>query len=138
MVVLHLPASGQLKLFVGEHVEKGHQIPVVLVALKVVSIPTNLTDHMLQTRVGGEHTVGTLREKEMVEDREREAGTGGQNFTGQRKEETHPPEKGDKFCKVKLLHCGSMYLPSITIIKYVVYVCVKIISVGRGAEDHSR
>lgn len=60
MVVLHLPASGQLQLFVGEHVEEGHQVPVVLVALKMVSIPTNLTDHMLQTRVGGEHTVGTL------------------------------------------------------------------------------
>lgn len=59
VVVLHLPASGQLQLFVGEHVEESHQVPVVLVALKVVSIPTNLTDHMLQTRVGGEHTVGT-------------------------------------------------------------------------------
>lgn len=63
VVVLHLPASGQLQLFVGEHVEEGHQVPVVLVALVVVSIPTNLTDHMLQTRVGGEHTVGTLRER---------------------------------------------------------------------------
>lgn len=47
MVVLHLPASGQLHLLVGEHVEEGHQVPVVLVALKVVSIPTNLADHML-------------------------------------------------------------------------------------------
>lgn len=62
VVVLHLPASGQLHLFVGEHVEEGHQVPVVLVALEMVSIPTNLTDHMLQTRVGTEHTVGTLKE----------------------------------------------------------------------------
>lgn len=62
MVVLHLPASGQLHLLVGKHVEEGHQVPVVLVALKVVSIPTNLADHMLQTRVGAEHTVGTLTE----------------------------------------------------------------------------
>lgn len=61
VVVLHLPASGQLQLLVGEHVEEGHQVPVVLVALKVVSIPPNLTDHMLQTSVGGEHAVGTLR-----------------------------------------------------------------------------
>lgn len=64
VVVLHLPASGKLQLFIGEHVEEGHQVPVVLVALEVVSIPTNLTDHMLQTRVGGEHTVGTLRDSE--------------------------------------------------------------------------
>lgn len=60
MVVLHLPASRQLQLFVGKQVEEGHQVPVVLVALKVVTVPTNLTDHVLQTRVGGEHTVGTL------------------------------------------------------------------------------
>ncbi len=64
VVVLHLPASGQLQLFVGEHVEESHQVPVVLVALKVVSIPTDFTDHMLQTRVSGEHTVGTLRERD--------------------------------------------------------------------------
>lgn len=72
MVVLHLPASGQLQLFVGEHVKEGHQVPVVLIALKVVSIPTNLTDHMLQTRVGGEHTVGTLRYGGRGRERERE------------------------------------------------------------------
>jgi len=64
VVVLHLPASRQLQLLVGEHVEEGHQVPVVLVALKVVSIPTNLTDHVLQTRVGGEQTVGTLGTQE--------------------------------------------------------------------------
>lgn len=63
MVVFHLPASGKLQLFVGKHVEEGHQVPVVLVALEMVSISTDLADHMLQTSVGGEHTVGTLRAK---------------------------------------------------------------------------
>lgn len=63
VVVFHLPASGKLQLFVGKHVEEGHQVPVVLVALKMVSISTDLADHMFQTSVGGEHTVGTLRAK---------------------------------------------------------------------------
>lgn len=35
----------------------------MLVALEVVSISTNLADHVFQTSVGGEHTVGTLRFK---------------------------------------------------------------------------
>lgn len=72
VVVLHLPASGQLQLLVGEHVEEGHQVPVVLVALKVVSIPPNLTDHVLQTSVGGEHAVGTLRGRQKGRRREDE------------------------------------------------------------------
>lgn len=59
VVLLHLPASGQLQLFVGKHVEECHQVPVVLVALEVVRVSPNFTDHMLQTRVGAEHTVGT-------------------------------------------------------------------------------
>lgn len=104
MVVLHLPASGQLQLFIGEHVEKGHQVPVVLVALKVVSIPSNLTDHMLQTRVGGEHTVGTLRDSEGQRSRRKrrrrefmtERKEGGEET--ERREETHPPETGGRFC----------------------------------------
>lgn len=98
MVVLHLPASGQLQLFVGEHVEESHQVPVVLVALKVVSIPTNLTDHMLQTRVSGEHTVGTLREREKQEgiySREEVEKT-------ERKERKHIHQR-EKFC-----YCDSM------------------------------
>lgn len=61
MVVFHLPASGKLQLFVGKHVEEGHQVPVVLVALEMVSISTDLADHMFQTSVGSEHPVGTLR-----------------------------------------------------------------------------
>lgn len=68
VVVLHLPASGQLHLFVGEHVEEGHQVPVVLVALEMMSIPANLTDHVLQTSVGGEHAVGTLRGRRQEEE----------------------------------------------------------------------
>lgn len=92
MVVFHLPASWQLQLLIGEHVEEGHQVPVVLVALEVVSIPTNLTDHMLQTRVGGEHSVGTLTDSDGQ--RQREEGR------RQRIEETHPPETGRRFCQV--------------------------------------
>lgn len=60
MVVLHFPASGQLQLFVGEHVEERHQVAVVLVALIVVRVSADLTDHVLQTGVSGEHAVGTL------------------------------------------------------------------------------
>lgn len=90
VVVLHLPASGQLQLFVWEHVEEGHQVPVVLVALVVVSIPTNLTDHMLQTRVGGEHTVGTLRERGA-----REEGGGKDR---KKRGNTSTREKRERFC----------------------------------------
>lgn len=67
MVVLHLPASWKLQLFVCKHVQKGHQVPVVLVALKVMSVSTNLTDHMFETSVGGEHAVGTLKKDETEE-----------------------------------------------------------------------
>lgn len=51
-------------MFVGKHVEESHQVPVVLVALEVVSISTHFADHVFQTSVGGEHAVGTLEEKE--------------------------------------------------------------------------
>ena len=60
MVVLHLPAPGELQLLVGEHVEEGDEVAVVLVALKVVSVPTHLTDHVLQAGVARKHAVGTL------------------------------------------------------------------------------
>ena len=60
VVVLHLPAAGQLQLLVGEQVEEGHQVAVVLVALKVVSVAPHLADHVLQTRVARKHAVGTL------------------------------------------------------------------------------
>lgn len=33
----------------------------MLVALEMVSVSTDLADHMFQTSVGGEQTVGTLR-----------------------------------------------------------------------------
>lgn len=60
MVVLHLPTPGKFQLLVGEHVEEGDEVPVVLVALEVMSIPAHLTDHMLQAGVARKHTVGTL------------------------------------------------------------------------------
>lgn len=62
MVVLHLPAAGELQLLVGEHVEEGHEVAVVLVALKVVSVPPHLADHVLQAGVARKHAVGTLHE----------------------------------------------------------------------------
>lgn len=61
MVVFHLPAPGQLQLFVGKHVEEAHQIPVVLVALEVVGVAPDFGDHVLQTRVVCKHAVGTLQ-----------------------------------------------------------------------------
>lgn len=60
MVVLHLPAPRKLQLLVGEHVEEGDEVAVVLVALEVMSIPTHLTDHVLQAGVARKHAVGTL------------------------------------------------------------------------------
>lgn len=63
VVMFHFPASRQLQLFVGKHVEEGHQVPVVLVALKVVRVPAHLTDHVFQARVGGIHAIGTLAER---------------------------------------------------------------------------
>lgn len=62
----------------------------MLVALVVVSIPTNLTDHMLQTRVGGEHTVGTLRERGA-----REEGGGKDR---KKRGNTSTREKRERFC----------------------------------------
>lgn len=63
MVMLHLPASRQLQLLVGKQVEEGDQVSVVLVALEVVRVPPDLTDHVFQTRVTCKHAVGTLRKE---------------------------------------------------------------------------
>lgn len=60
VVVLHLPAPRKLQLLVGEHVEEGDEVAVVLVALEVMSVPTHLTDHVLQAGVARKHAVGTL------------------------------------------------------------------------------
>lgn len=60
VVVFHLPASGELELLVGEHVEEGDQVTVVLIALEVVSVPAHLTDHVLQAGVARKHAIGTL------------------------------------------------------------------------------
>lgn len=54
----------------------------MLVALKMVSISTDLADHMFQTSVGGEHTVGTLRAEIL---RHREKSRGGKVKTQRRK-----------------------------------------------------
>lgn len=59
MIVFHLPAPWQLQLFVGEHVEESHKISVMLVAFKVVGVPPDFGDHVLQTRVVCKHAVGT-------------------------------------------------------------------------------
>lgn len=63
MVMFHLPAAWQLKLLVGKQVEEGDQVSVVLIAFKVLHIPPNSTDHMLQTRVACKHAIGTLKRK---------------------------------------------------------------------------
>lgn len=60
MVVFHFPAPRQLQLSVCEHVEESHKVPVVLVAFKVVGVPPDFGDHVLQTRVVCKHAVGTL------------------------------------------------------------------------------
>lgn len=64
VVMLHLPASRKLQLLVGEHVEEGDQVAVVLVTLKVMSVTTHLTDHVLQAGVARKHAVGTLRRED--------------------------------------------------------------------------
>lgn len=68
MIMFHFPAPRQLQLFVCEHVEESHKVPVMLVAFKVVGIPPDFGDHVLQTRVVCKHAVGTL-EKRMEEQR---------------------------------------------------------------------
>lgn len=59
MIVFHLPAPRQLQLFVREHVEEAHKVPIMLVAFKVVGVPPDFGDHVLQTRVVCKHAVGT-------------------------------------------------------------------------------
>lgn len=63
MVMFHFPTSRQLQLFVSKHVEEAHQITIVLVALKMVGVPPDFGDHVLQTRVICKHAVGTLKNK---------------------------------------------------------------------------
>lgn len=46
VVVFHFPASRKIQLFVGEHVEEGNQVSIVLVALEVVRVPSHFTDHV--------------------------------------------------------------------------------------------
>lgn len=60
MIMFHFPAPRQLQLFVCKHVEESHKVPVMLVAFKVVGVPPDFGDHVLQTRVVCKHAVGTL------------------------------------------------------------------------------
>lgn len=64
MVMLHFPAPWQLQLFVSEHIQEAHQISIVLIALKMMGIPSDFGDHVLQTRVICKHAIGTLVEEE--------------------------------------------------------------------------
>lgn len=61
--MFHLPAPRKLQLLVGEQIEEVYQVPVVLVPLEVLGVPSNFTDHVLQTRVTSEHAIGTLKGK---------------------------------------------------------------------------
>lgn len=59
MIMFHFPAPWQLQLFVRKHVEESDKVPVMLVAFKVVGVPPDFGDHVLQTRVVCKHAVGT-------------------------------------------------------------------------------
>lgn len=59
VIVFHFPAPRQLQLFVCKHVEESHKVPVMLVTFKVVGVPPDFGDHVLQTRVVCKHAVGT-------------------------------------------------------------------------------
>lgn len=61
--MFHLPAPWQLQLLVGEQIEEVYEVPVVLVPLKVLGVPSDFTDHVLQTRVTCEHAIGALKAK---------------------------------------------------------------------------
>lgn len=63
MIVFHFPAPWKLQLFVCKHVEESHEVPVMLVALKVVGVPPDFGDHVLQTCVVCKHAVGTLERR---------------------------------------------------------------------------
>lgn len=63
-VGLDLPASWQLQLSVCELVEENHQVPVMLVALKVPGVATHLQDHVFHTATAGEHPVGRLQREQ--------------------------------------------------------------------------
>lgn len=47
LVCFDLPAPGQFQPSVCEHVDEIHQVPVVLVAFKIASIPSDFQNHVL-------------------------------------------------------------------------------------------
>lgn len=57
-----LPAPGQLHVGIGEAVQEGDEVAVVLVALKVPRVPPDLQDHVLQARAVSEHAICVLSE----------------------------------------------------------------------------
>lgn len=59
-ICLDLPAPGQLQPGVGKLVEEDHQVPVVLVSLKVPGVAPYLQDHVLHAGAVGEHAVRPL------------------------------------------------------------------------------
>lgn len=62
-VSLDLPPSWQLQLSVRKLVEEHHQVPVMLVALKVPGVATHFQDHVFHTAAACEHPVGRLESK---------------------------------------------------------------------------
>lgn len=66
LVRFDLPAPRQLQLSISETVQEGHQVAVVLVALEIASIATDLQDHVFETRAVGKHTIRPLQHKEKV------------------------------------------------------------------------
>ena len=60
-VVLHLPAARQLERGVGEAVDEGDEVAVVLVALEDLRIAPDLVDHVLEVRVAVEVGQGALK-----------------------------------------------------------------------------
>lgn len=59
-VSFNLPAPWQFQLHVGKLVEKNHQVPVMLVALKVPGVTAYFQDHVFDTTAAGKHPVGCL------------------------------------------------------------------------------
>lgn len=64
VVMFHLPAPWQLQLLVGEQTEEVDKVPVVLVPFEVLDVPSNFTDHVLQTCITCEHAISTLKGNE--------------------------------------------------------------------------
>ncbi len=69
----HLPQFGHVSIsqprgssscLLEKKIEEVDKVPVVLVPFEVLDVPSNFTDHVLQTRVTCEHAIGTLKGNE--------------------------------------------------------------------------